>query len=170
MGAEPPVRPWALRTGSHGGRLTAPLRARGVRPRRSRSGRSLLQAAANFFEPGSCAVLVEIAPGCAGCSDRPNYLVVKLDYDTAAEEEQIWQFGEQRGDWRGLRSLDEGVGVGLERGRRVGFVRGVDERVGTSPIATQDGLPHPVCVNENCRLGISLPRAGRNRLSDGLKS
>ena len=90
MGAELPVRPWALRAGSHGRRLTAPLLACRVRFRRSRSGGPLFQAAASFFfEPDSCAVLVEIAPGCAGCSDRPNYLVVKLDYDTAAEEEQI---------------------------------------------------------------------------------
>jgi hypothetical protein len=49
----------------------------------------MLQTAPNLFQSGSCAVLVEIAPGCAGCSDRPNYLVVKLDYDTAAEGEQI---------------------------------------------------------------------------------
>jgi hypothetical protein len=57
-----------------------------------------LQAAANFFEPGSCAVLVEIAPGCVGRCDRPNHLVVDLDHDTATEQKQVWQLGEQRGD------------------------------------------------------------------------
>jgi hypothetical protein len=63
--------------------LPGPLQAKPKRRASIPGGREL------FFEPDSCAVLVEIAPGCAGCSDRPNYLVVKLDYDTAAEEEQI---------------------------------------------------------------------------------
>ncbi len=67
-------------------------------PRRSRSDGPSLQAAANFFEPGSCAVLVEIAPGCAGRSDRANHLVVDLGHDTATEQKQVWQLGEQRGD------------------------------------------------------------------------
>jgi len=44
MGAELPVRPWALRAGSHGRRLTAPLLACRVRFRRSRSGGPLFQA------------------------------------------------------------------------------------------------------------------------------
>jgi hypothetical protein len=52
----------------------------------------------HFWGTGPCAVLVEIAPGCAGSSDRPNHLVVDLDHDTATEQKQVWQLGEQRGD------------------------------------------------------------------------
>jgi len=70
-------------------------------PRRSRSEGPLLQmlqTAPNFFQSGSCAVLVEIAPRRAGCSDRANHLVVDLGHDTATEQKQVWQLGEQRGD------------------------------------------------------------------------
>jgi hypothetical protein len=71
-------------------------------PRRSRTEGPLLQmlqTAPNFFQSGSCAVLVEIAPRRAGCSDRANHLVVDLGHDTATEQKQVWQLGEQRGDW-----------------------------------------------------------------------
>ncbi len=126
----------------------------------------LLDPVPNLGEPGSGAVLVQIAARCTGSSERADHFVVDLDHDAASEQEQMRKLREQRGDRGRLRSLDKSTRVGLERGAGVGFVCGAIERVCPGTVTAQDCLTHPIGVDQHRGLAIALSGAGRDRLAD----
>jgi hypothetical protein len=49
----------------------------------------LLQSLSNFFQTGSCAIIVQFGSGCSGGANRANNLIVELNYHAAAKEHDM---------------------------------------------------------------------------------
>ena len=120
------------------------------------------------------ALFVELAAGSATHSDRSDRGSVGHD---GHPTRRISDIGQRRLRHRTRRILANPVGDGFralffapkrQRGRRVGLVKGIVERVDRRPVAPQQGLANAVEIDDDCCYRVTLLRATRDRFADKL--
>jgi hypothetical protein len=133
-----------------------------------RLARALLELILDLVKPGLSASVVEIAAGRSRRADCADHLVVDLDYDAAAKQEQVRQFEQVREHRVRFRPFDECARAGLERRGRKRFGESAVKGMGADAVAAQYSLLHTIGIDHHSGLRIALARTFRDGRGDDL--